>query len=289
MTPQQPPKAWIFLIPIGLGLLALPLVADAFTNAHQGSPGLFIRAVQTFIMAQFHLKQALTSSLRAFANTPDLLSLAPLFGSSLLYGALHAAGPGHGKAVATAFMLHGNRKTREGLIFGNLVAFTHGLSGVLTVLCLKWVLETRVSTGLREATRLTSQISFALIMVMGLLLFLNGAYRLWRPAIAPTTAPSPPARLLAAIPFGLVPCPGVVTVMLLAMGLQLTGLGLLMALGITLGMAATISVAVVLVVAGKNRGQRMGILSSPRVGHGLTLISGLLLTLVGLFFLTAHP
>ena len=84
----------------------------------------------------------------------------------------------------------------------------------------------------------------------------------------------------------MVPCPGVVTVMLLAMGLHLTHLGILMALGITLGMAATISAAVILVVVGKNAGLKTKTARTRRLPGILTAVSGMALTGLGALMLT---
>ena len=58
--------------------------------------------------------------------------------------------------------------------------------------------------------------------------------------------------LATAIVVGMIPCPGVVLVMLFCLSLKMIGLGLLLAFSMTLGMAVTISAVVVVGVAGKN-------------------------------------
>lgn len=269
--------------PIALPIaLFCPLAAHAF-GSPEGAPGLGARLLHKLILVQFQMRNEMAAYLKSFSAAPDLATLAPLFGVALLYGIIHAAGPGHGKAVATAYMLHGNRKARDGVLFGNLVAFSHGFSGVLTVLCLKWVLDARVTTGLKEATRLTSQISFSLIVLLGLFLLATGIREAARPAPRQPSAKAP--NLLAAVAFGMIPCPGVATVMLLAMGLDVTRLGILMALGITLGMAVTISAAVLLVVAGKNAGMKAGSARTNRLPGILSAISGGALTALGALML----
>ncbi|SCY61705.1 hypothetical protein [Desulfoluna spongiiphila] len=265
-------------------ILLSPLAAHAF-GPPDTAPGLGTRLVHKLILIQFQMRSEMAATLKSFAASPDLFALAPLLGLAVLYGAVHAAGPGHGKAVATAYMLHGNRKTKDGVLFGNIVAFSHGLSGILTVLCIKWFLEIRMTTGLKDATRLTSQVSFSLVILLGLFLLISGIYEAARPKPHQESAPKA-GGLLAAVAFGMVPCPGVVTVMLLAMGLHLTYLGILMAFGITLGMALTISAAVILVVAGKNAGLKASTTRGRRLPGILTAVSGMALTALGALMLT---
>ncbi len=54
-----------------------------------------------------------------------------------------------------------------------------------------------------------------------------------------------------ALTVGMVPCPGVVLVMLFCLSLNLIGLGLLLAFSVSLGMAVTISAVGVATLAGK--------------------------------------
>ncbi|WP_300675263.1 hypothetical protein [Desulfoluna sp.] len=257
-----------------------PLAAYAVGPLDNAS-GFVAPLVHKLILLQFQMRSDMAVYLKSFSAAPDLTTLAPLFGVALLYGIIHAAGPGHGKAVATAYMLHGNRKVKDGVIFGNIVAFSHGLSGVMTVLFIKWVLQTRVSTGLKHATQLTSQISFSLIILLGLFLFATGIREAIRMDNDQGSNPDKAPNLLAAVAFGMVPCPGIVTIMLLAMGLDLIHLGILMALGITLGMATTISATVILVVAGKNASMKAPSSHAKRLPGILTSISGVVLTALG--------
>jgi len=268
------------------GILCSPLTVHAFDAPEAWTTSLGARLIHKLILLQFQMRNEMAAYLKSFAAAPDFATLAPLLGLALLYGAIHAAGPGHGKAVATAYMLHGNRKTKDGVIFGNIVAFSHGLSGIMTVLCLKWVLQIRMTTGLKDATQLTSQVSFSLIILLGLFLLASGIREAASPNDHQENHRPKTTGLLAAVAFGMVPCPGVVMVMLLAMGLHLTHLGILMALCITLGMAVTISATVILVVAGKNAGLKASQARARHLPGILTALSGMALTGIGTLMLT---
>ena len=57
---------------------------------------------------------------------------------------------------------------------------------------------------------------------------------------------------MTALAVGIIPCPGVVMVMLFAISLNLTWLGILLGICISIGMATTISGIVILGISGKS-------------------------------------
>ena len=190
---------------------------------------------------------------RATGSPRPLLMLLAL---AFAYGLLHAAGPGHGKAVTLAYVLTRGRLT-AGLVMGNLVALAHGLSGVLLVLVVRLILEGSLRGALAQVTHYTQLISYGLIALLGAVL-LAGRLWTWRGAgpQQPPRADVPP--WLIALAAGAVPCPGVVLIMLFCLSLGMTWLGLLLAGVMTLGMALTISAVGCLAHAGKGLSLRLG-------------------------------
>jgi ABC-type nickel/cobalt efflux system permease component RcnA len=187
-------------------------------------------------------------------------TLRPLFlliGLALGYGALHAAGPGHGKAVAFSYMLTRRRKAVDALLFGNGVALFHGLSGIVFVLLVNLVLQKSVSTTLAEMTRITQVVSFSLILGLGGFLFIKGMV-VWIKRAQPAVEADhhflikQKGPLATALVVGMIPCPGVVMVMLFALSLDLVLLGIFLGVAIALGMAITTTTVVLIAVAGKN-------------------------------------
>jgi ABC-type nickel/cobalt efflux system permease component RcnA len=96
--------------------------------------------------------------------------------------------------------------------------------------------------------------------------------------------------LATALVVGMIPCPGVVLVMLFAMSLHLLWLGLLLAFIMISGMAVTISAVVVVGVTGKNmflgvlerRGKMVDV--ADRI---FNVVAALIVTALGLTFLAA--
>ncbi|MGP0059845.1 MAG: nickel/cobalt transporter [Beijerinckiaceae bacterium] len=70
----------------------------------------------------------LTSALRGAKENGA--ALWGLIGLSFAYGVFHAAGPGHGKAVITSYMVSNERALRRGLVISLLAALLQGLVAV---------------------------------------------------------------------------------------------------------------------------------------------------------------
>jgi len=226
-------------------------------------------------------------------------SLKPLFLLiiiSFAYGVLHAAGPGHGKAVATSYMVSRNSNLRECVIMGNLIALFHGLSGILLVLAVHFILQSTVMGSLEHLTRTTQIISYSLITALGLFLLAKNFYSRKRqpePEILNHSGHAMKKQrgpVAAALIVGIIPCPGVVLIMLFAMSLKMIWLGLLLAFVMIFGMAVTISATVVAVVAGKN--MLLGTLEQKNravvvVEQTLTITAASIVTILGFTLLAA--
>jgi len=206
------------------------------------------------------------------------------------YGVLHAAGPGHGKVVATSFMLSQKRSLAGGLLLGNGVAIAHGISGIILVLAVHFILKSGLIGPLQTVTRTTQYISYSLITLLGTALVIKCFFK-WRSASrgnrkpGEDTAAGSGTRMLAvAIAIGIIPCPGVVMVMLFAMSMNLIGLGIALGFCIAAGMAVTITLVVILAMYGK--GLTLKVLArdsrlAKRIELGIEATAGLLVAALG--------
>jgi nickel/cobalt exporter len=180
-----------------------------------------------------------------------------LFLLAFSYGVLHAAGPGHGKAVATSFMLSQKRSLGGGLVLGNGVALAHGMSGIILVLIVHFIIKSGIIGPLQTVTRTTQYISYSLVTLLGAALVIKCFIR-WRAERQSNRQPgkntgkcSGRRMLPVAIAVGMIPCPGVVMVMLFTMSMNLIGLGIILGFFMAAGMAATITLVVILAMYGK--------------------------------------
>ena len=245
---------------------------------------------------QHRLNQKMADLMREAKATNSLKPLAFLLVIAFAYGAIHAAGPGHGKVFAISYILAQRPRLLRGILFGNFIALFHGLSGILFVLIIRIILEKSITGTLEDVTRITQIISFSLIACLGLGILIKSIYR-WiksaknsRPSFDKSNKRHLNSPLLSALVVGMIPCPGVVMVMLFALSMNLVGLGIMLGVTLSLGMAFTITCVVVMGILGKTASLGMVAKNSSLVitlEYLIETIAGLVITCLGLLFLTA--
>jgi nickel/cobalt exporter len=121
-----------------------------------------------------------------------------LFGLSFLYGIFHAAGPGHGKAVISSYMLANEETWRRGIVLSFASALLQAVVAVVIVGVAAWLLSATART-MCSAERIIEIVSYALIALLGARLLwvkgrgLIGALRRTAPKMAPVGAAVTPA------------------------------------------------------------------------------------------------
>ena len=233
-----------------------PSTAQSMTETQEA--GWFSAVLSKINQWQRQLKQEMVTLSREVKESGDLAPLFTLLALAFIYGVVHAAGPGHGKAVTLGYVLTQGRLA-PGLVMGNLVAIVHGVSGVALVLIVSQVLKASIRGALDQFTEIVQAVSYGLITLLGLVL-LVGALRSWHQSRGQTeTDPSslgvPP--WLMALAAGAVPCPGVVLLMLFCLSMNMIWLGVALAMAMSLGMGVTISAVGLLAYAGKGTSLRL--------------------------------
>ena len=262
-------------------------------SQQQAMPNHFLAKISFW---QHQLNQKMAALTRQAKETKSMKPFFFLFIIAFSYGILHAAGPGHGKAVAASYILSQKGRIIDSLLFGNMIALFHGFSGMFLVLIIYFVLNSSVSGTLLDVSRMTQIISYSLILLLGTVLLSKNIYSWWRHTIIDKRHPDGYTRgrkigsLATAFVVGMVPCPGVVLVMLFSLSLDMVGLGFLLALSMTMGMAVTISVVVVIGTVGKNLA--LGVLERRKnlagfAGQILETIAALMIMALGALFLAA--
>ena len=96
-------------------------------------------------------------------------ALAFLAGLSFAYGIFHAAGPGHGKAVISSYMLASRAELRRGIALAFASSLVQGVSAILVVGA-GWYLLRGTGISMTDATDWLEIASYALVTVFGLYL-----------------------------------------------------------------------------------------------------------------------
>ncbi|CAN7381183.1 nickel/cobalt transporter [Rhizobium sp. LjRoot30] len=108
--------------------------------------------------------RALTGALKAMREDP--WQLGALIGLSFAYGVFHAAGPGHGKAVISSYMIANETELKRGVLISFLSAFMQGFVAILLVGAAYLVLRGS-SVSMTQATQALEISSFAMIALFG--------------------------------------------------------------------------------------------------------------------------
>ena len=168
-------RARFRLVPVAAALVVLAALAGA---AHAASPfgiatpnsssagfggplgPLFVRVA--YYQAIFY--RGLTHALTGIkANGWEAWLLMAL---SFAYGVFHAAGPGHGKAVISAYMVSSGETAKRGIALSFLAAFVQALSAVLIVSIAAVIFHVTAVT-MTRATDWFERLSYALVAVVG--------------------------------------------------------------------------------------------------------------------------
>ena len=109
--------------------------------------------------------RALTGALKAMRSDPwQMWGLVSL---SFLYGVFHAAGPGHGKAVISSYMIANEVALRRGVLLAALSSLLQAATAVAVVGAAYYLLR-GLSISMTEATHVMEIASYALIAAFGL-------------------------------------------------------------------------------------------------------------------------
>ena len=152
-------------------LLAL-LAAAAFCQdaAAQSSPLAAIRQPATgglfgwLLSKQALFYRELSGLIRAAKS--DGTALWGLMGISFAYGIFHAAGPGHGKAVISSYLVADEETWRRGVILSFASAFFKALTAVVLVAAAA-ILIGATAKAMGDTVRVIETISYALIVLVG--------------------------------------------------------------------------------------------------------------------------
>lgn len=141
------------------------------TTAQPGAPVVATGPLQSlyFWLAfqQRAITNEMTRAVRDLKAGGGVWAALVLSGISFLYGVLHAAGPGHGKAVIASYVLADRQTVRRGTILAFLSAFVQALSALVLVAIISLTLRaTRVE--MAAAEKWLERASWAFVTLVGL-------------------------------------------------------------------------------------------------------------------------
>ncbi len=296
------------LICVGDALAQSP--PSAFGGARPPAPtGL----VGWIIEQQAAFYRQLSAAMRGI-RSGDRTAFATLVGVSFLYGVFHAAGPGHGKAVISSYIVATGETMRRGLVLAALSSLLQAFTAIALVGFLAAVLGATART-MGQVVNWIEIVAYALIVVIGLrLLWSKGrafvarfsSWRSGRPVAgmacddgcAHLPAAEQVARirswreaLAVIISVGLRPCTGAILVLVFALSQGIVHAGIAATFAMAVGTALTVAAIAALASGAKALAVR---LASARAGSITLLLSAVevaaavLVVLFGAALLTGY-
>ena len=163
------------LTPVGvafaLALLCLIAAEPALAQAKNpfsvgiSEGGGSTNGLMGWILAQQgFFERSLAAAVRA--SRADASGLWWLGGLSFVYGVLHAAGPGHGKAVLASYMVANERALRRGIVLSFLAALLQAAVAVALVGLLSLVFHA-TAIGMRNGAAVIEKVSYLGVALLG--------------------------------------------------------------------------------------------------------------------------
>jgi ABC-type nickel/cobalt efflux system permease component RcnA len=121
--------------------------------------------IQWVISQQATFHRELVSLVRSISKGGSPVLLWGLISTSFFYGVFHAAGPGHGKAVISAYMLASKAPLRRGIGLAFLCAGVQALMAVLVIVVLSQVFS--LAGKAMQISRFFEVASFAAVGLIG--------------------------------------------------------------------------------------------------------------------------
>lgn len=219
-------------------------------------------------------------------------------------GALHALAPGHGKAIAAAYLIGGRGRGRDALLLGVVVALMHTASVLILGLGLEILLRAggggNLPTAAEDVTPVLRVLSGLAVVGVGVFLLVRLVRRArHRPApsahehAVAAVQPGPFSRrglVVLGLSGGLLPSPSAFLVLATTSFTGRLGLGLVLVAVFSIGLATTLTLLGLAVVRGREAlVGRLGVArgaglvrAAAILAAGVVLLGGLLMTAIAI-------
>lgn len=243
---------------------------------------IFAMMFQKIIALQYTLNSYISTTIRSLNDDNSLTTSLLILGIAFTYGLVHALGPGHGKALVALYFTSNKSDYKKAFKMGYSISIIHAISALIFTFGIFFILKTMFRHHFNEFSTMSMQISAVMIMGVGIYL-LYEAYKdkNVEDKVAIKTNKS---EMAVAFSAGVVPCPGVMTIVLFCIVLGHYMLGILAAIAMSIGMGLTISMAGIFSIAFNKKAG--GFLDNK--AYILEMLGGFLVFVLGIFlFLSA--
>lgn len=239
---------------------------------------LYNQFLKQIVLAQYQLNSYISNMIRSLNDDNSLSSSLIILGIAFLYGLIHAAGPGHGKALVAFYFTSSKQSDyKKAFKMGYLISVIHAISALVITFGIFYILKTMFRKNFNDFSSIATQISASMIIIIGLYLIyeaFKSRYDKER-----KIKRSNKNEYSVALSAGIIPCPGVMTIVLFCIILKQYTLGILAAITMSIGMGLTISVAGILSILLNKKTNTL--LNSK--AYILEIIGGTMILILGVF------
>ena len=230
--------------------------------------------LKKFIELQQYLNATISSNFREINNENALFPILTILSVAFIYGVVHAMGPGHGKLLVSSYFIQNNRSYKEAFKMGYFISIIHTLSALSISFILYYILEVLFSQTFKEVSFYMTKISALLIIAVAVYLFFEQHKE------HTSTNITQKSDVSIALGAGIIPCPGVMTIILFSIFMGNLSVGIAAAIFMSAGMGLTISLSAI--VATATRSQTPSRISKlfPFIGNSMILLLGIYLLIM---------
>ena len=146
--------------------------AQPFGMAHREAPPNFGPIAGWILSKQAEFYRMMSGTIRA--AKADGSAAWTLLGISFIYGIFHAAGPGHGKAVISSYLVANNETWKRGVALSFASAIVQALTAI-AIVGIAAILLGATAKMMGDTVRVIEEVSYGLIILIGLrLLWVKG-------------------------------------------------------------------------------------------------------------------
>ncbi len=242
------------------------------------------------------MQQNIQKAITDLKEKGTLLAYALFLGTSFLYGLLHAAGPGHGKALVSSYLFASDHRYTKALSMAALIGIVHTFAAFLLTLVIYGLFDLFFNAFFTNVTYYATKLSALMIIAIAgylgwqkikamrsfkqtpkIVSFSEHPFTCKCSACSPKSQSTDWGVVLSA---GVIPCPGTITIFIFALNTGAYLLGFLAALSMSLGMSSVIAITAIASVFAKNRFQTKSpkiLIYSESISLGIMLILGFIL------------
>lgn len=248
---------------VWLCALAVGAIADPFRGGRPAETPVVAPAPAGLVAIianwQGALNESIAAQFRDIGESGSPKALATILALAFAFGAVHAAGPGHSKAVVASYLLARPTAWSKGLALGGLVSLTQGLVAIVLVSVLGLAFELGGFDIMAKATAIEA-VSYGLIVLVGLWMLIDAirshdhghSHQHDHHGHHHNHNHAPDRGALGLIvSAGLTPCASAIIVLLFALANGVYAIGIIAALAMSVGMAATVSAVGLMSMSGR--------------------------------------